>query len=158
VSVARRIVLSAFGVGLLPGPRGTYGSAATVAAIVLAHGRSAPPLATATVACFAFGVLATLLLANFRAEGGGSHADPSWVVTDEVAGQALALSLAGIPGRGGWIAVAAAFVLFRVLDVTKPGPIRSLERLPAGAGVLADDLAAGAVAGALVAAGALLLG
>jgi phosphatidylglycerophosphatase A len=52
--------------------------------------------------------------------------------------------------------VLAAFVLFRLLDVWKPGPIGWLERLPGGWGIMADDLLGGAVAGALVAAGILL--
>jgi phosphatidylglycerophosphatase A len=53
-------------------------------------------------------------------------------------------------------AVLGAFAVFRVLDVWKPGPIGALERLPAGWGVMMDDVLAGAVAGAL-AGGALLL-
>jgi phosphatidylglycerophosphatase A len=45
--------------------------------------------------------------------------------------------------------MAVAFVLFRVLDVVKPWPIRRLERLPGGWGIVADDLAAALAAGLL---------
>jgi phosphatidylglycerophosphatase A len=48
---------------------------------------------------------------------------------------------------------AAGFVLFRVFDVAKPWPVRPLERLPGGIGIVADDLAAGAIAGILLALG-----
>ncbi len=69
------------------------------------------------------------------------------MVLDEVAGQWL--SLLFVPVGGGWRAVwvtVAAFVLFRAFDILKPPPARQLERLPAGWGILADDLAAGVMA------------
>jgi len=53
-------------------------------------------------------------------------------------------------------AVAAAFVLFRLFDIAKPFPIRRLERLGGSAGIMADDVAAGLVSGALVRAAAYL--
>jgi phosphatidylglycerophosphatase A len=52
----------------------------------------------------------------------------------------------------------AGFLLFRAFDVIKPWPVRSLERLPGGIGIVADDLAAGAIAGMLLALGWRLLG
>jgi phosphatidylglycerophosphatase A len=77
-------------------------------------------------------------------------ADPGPVVLDEVAGQWLALAVVSLL-RGEppnlW-AVGAAFFLFRAFDVVKPRPISSLERLPGGWGIVADDLAAGLAAGA----------
>jgi len=54
--------------------------------------------------------------------------------------------------------VLLAFLLFRILDVWKPGPIGWLERLPGGFGIMADDLLGGALAAAMVAAGLLLRG
>jgi phosphatidylglycerophosphatase A len=84
--------------------------------------------------------------------------DPGPVVLDEVAGQWVALVAVSLlhPRVPGWPELAAAFVLFRVFDVVKPWPIRALERLPCGWGIVADDLAAG-LAGGLVAAGLLAL-
>lgn len=82
--------------------------------------------------------------------------DPGPVVVDEVAGQWLCLLIAqalvtGIGRPAGTALLAGVgFVVFRVLDVVKPWPIRPLERIKGGAGIVADDLAAGAVAGLLV--------
>ncbi len=65
--------------------------------------------------------------------------DPSEVVIDELAGQWFALiALPHTIGYG-----IAAFVLFRIFDIFKPPPIKQLERLPGGWGVMLDDVAAG---------------
>ncbi len=72
--------------------------------------------------------------------------DPSIVVVDEVAGQWLTLAGAVALNWKSWL---LALILFRVFDIWKPWPVRRLERLPAGAGIMADDLMAG-VFGALV--------
>ena len=66
--------------------------------------------------------------------------DPGLVVIDEVAGQWL--TLAGAQAFN-WKAALAAFVLFRLFDIWKPPPVRQLERLPGGTGIMADDLMAG---------------
>jgi phosphatidylglycerophosphatase A len=72
--------------------------------------------------------------------------DPHVVVVDEVLGQWI--TLAGAT-HWDWRVWPAAFFLFRLLDIWKPAPVRQLERLPAGYGIVADDLMAGAY-GALV--------
>jgi len=77
--------------------------------------------------------------------------DPGAIVIDEAAGQWLALAVltAGLgrpPSPGELL---ASFAAFRLLDIVKPWPIRRLERLPGGIGILADDLAAGLAAAAL---------
>jgi phosphatidylglycerophosphatase A len=69
--------------------------------------------------------------------------DPSHVVIDEVAGQAIALIAAPVVG---WKYALAAFILFRVFDIVKPPPVRQLERLPGGLGIMMDDVAAGVFA------------
>lgn len=69
--------------------------------------------------------------------------DPSLVVIDEVAGQAIALI--GAPVFG-WKYALAAFILFRAFDILKPPPIRQLESLPRGWGIMMDDVGAGALA------------
>jgi phosphatidylglycerophosphatase A len=74
------------------------------------------------------------------------HKDPGFVVVDEVLGQwvtllgALALN---------WKSFALAFILFRIFDIWKPWPIRNLEVLPEGLGIVADDIGAG-LYGALI--------
>jgi phosphatidylglycerophosphatase A len=72
--------------------------------------------------------------------------DPGRVVVDEALGQWVALAGAC---RYNWKSYLAAFLLFRLFDIWKPAPVRQLERLPAGTGIVADDLMAGAY-GALV--------
>ena len=75
--------------------------------------------------------------------------DPGEVVMDEFAAQALtflAVPLLVPRNLCGWeslVIAAFGFLVFRVFDILKPGPIRRLERLPGGWGVLADDLVAG---------------
>ena len=75
--------------------------------------------------------------------------DPGEVVMDEFAAQALtflALPLLAPRGLCGWesfVLASVGFLAFRVIDIVKPWPIGKLERLPAGWGILADDLAAG---------------
>ena len=73
--------------------------------------------------------------------------DPSECVIDEVAGQWIACAFAPLS----LIAYALAFLLFRVFDVLKPWPIRYLERLHGGIGIMADDVAAALIAAAIIA-------
>ena len=77
--------------------------------------------------------------------------DPGMVVADEVAGQAITMGVIALlsPDNICYTAV-LGFVLFRLFDITKPWPCKRLEKLPGGAGILADDLMAG-VYGAIVA-------
>jgi phosphatidylglycerophosphatase A len=82
--------------------------------------------------------------------------DPGPVVIDEVAGQWLTYLCAQVLWPLDDVAhivvfVAFGFLLFRVFDVVKPWPVRPLERLPGGFGVVADDLAAGVLAGIVLA-------
>ena len=74
--------------------------------------------------------------------------DPGQVVIDEVSGQLIALApLVAAPSVAG---IMLAFLLFRLFDIFKPYPVRNLERLRAGLGVMADDALAGIYAAALV--------
>ena len=133
-----------FGAGLLrPGP-GTYGSLAAVllwfGAAHLLHPAAAPlAFGTAVVA-----LLATLIgipAATIVARESGRH-DPGHVVIDEVAGQLIALI--AIPAD--WQHALLSLLLFRLFDILKPPPIRQLEQLPAGTGIMLDDVAAGILA------------
>jgi len=76
--------------------------------------------------------------ATIAARESGRH-DPGFVVIDEVAGQWITLLFSPADWRHGLIAL----VLFRLFDITKPFPIRRLERLPDGWGIVFDDVAAG---------------
>ena len=83
--------------------------------------------------------------AGTRAERLIQKKDPSIVVIDEVAGQMIAL-LSGPLWLHTWWSISSAFVLFRLFDIWKPYPIRRLETLEAGLGIMADDILAGAYA------------
>lgn len=80
-----------------------------------------------------------------RAEKITQKKDPSIVVIDEVAGQMIAL-LSGPFWIHSWWSILLAFVLFRLFDIWKPYPIRRLEALESGLGIMADDLLAGVYA------------
>lgn len=142
------------GAGYLPVMPGTYGSAQGVAlylalAALAAQAPYRPWLLTSCV--LALVVVSLLIIAaalpHFASD------DPSAIVLDEVAGQALTLlPLAFVPPRSGipWLALAAGFLLFRTLDTLKPFPIWKLGHLKGGTGVLADDVGAGLVGAVLL--------
>jgi len=65
--------------------------------------------------------------------------DPQFVVVDEVAGQLIALIAVPLA----WKTFLAGFILFRAFDIIKPPPVRQLEKLPEGIGIVLDDVAAG---------------
>ena len=69
--------------------------------------------------------------------------DPGWVVIDEIAGQWIAML--ALP-RPTWLGLLAAFALFRLLDILKPGPVGWADRQGGAVGVMADDVIAGAIA------------
>lgn len=73
--------------------------------------------------------------------------DPGSIVIDEIAG--MMVTLAGLPFNG--VTVVSGFIIFRILDITKPFPIRAIERrLNGGTGVVMDDLAAGVMGNILL--------
>ena len=127
-----------FGIGhLRPGP-GSWASAVTVLLwAVLAHSLPHPTRVPAAVALALVVTLIGIPAATQVARASGKK-DPSFVVIDEVAGQLIALIAIPIA----WKTFLAGFILFRVFDIFKPPPVRQLERLPEGAGIVLDDVAA----------------
>ncbi|MGO9776958.1 MAG: phosphatidylglycerophosphatase A [Terracidiphilus sp.] len=130
-----------FGAGLgKPGP-GTWGS---VAAVLLwaAYAFAFHPTAQALLIALLIGIALTLLIgipaATVVARESGLH-DPQFVVIDEVAGQWIAL----LGSHANWHHALIALVLFRLFDMTKPFPLRRLEELPEGWGIVLDDVGAG---------------
>ena len=135
-----------------PGP-GTWGSVAATliwaaAALLLNLGPRGLLIATITgiVLAIALGVPAATVAAR---ESG--RKDPGFVVIDEVAGVWITLlPLAFFATRPDWKHILAALLLFRLFDITKPFPVRQLESLPEGWGIVFDDVAAGLYAGAVL--------
>lgn len=128
-----------------PGP-GTWASIATV---LLWRGLApyADPMRLPIVA-MVVAILVTLIgiPAATRVARALGQGDPSIVVIDEVAGQMIALIGAALD----WKSMLAALILFRVFDITKPFPLRRLEHLPEGTGIMLDDVGAGIYALALM--------
>jgi phosphatidylglycerophosphatase A len=127
-----------FGCGYAPVAPGTAGSLAGLAiALVLARYAGWQPVWFAALVVVATAPAVWAADVTARALG---ERDPGLVVVDEVLGQWLALAGARSLNFKSWI---AAFVLFRLFDIWKPVPVRNLEKLPGGAGIVADDLMAG---------------
>ena len=128
-----------FGIGRLhPGP-GTWGSAATVLLwAALAH-TLPPALRLPVVVVLAILTILIGIPAATRVARSAAVKDPQFVVIDEVAGQLIALFAVPLA----WKTFLAGFILFRVFDILKPPPVRQLERLPEGTGIVLDDVAAG---------------
>jgi phosphatidylglycerophosphatase A len=120
------------------------------------------PLLAITLSLTIAGTVAAVWACDVEAARRGVE-DPQPIVIDEVAGQWLCY-LAALPfvalGAGFQLVVfaGAGFLLFRIFDVAKPWPVGRLEKLPGGAGIVADDLAAGLLAGILLAIGWRLFG
>jgi phosphatidylglycerophosphatase A len=135
-----------FGIGRLhPGP-GTWASVATVAIwAALAH---ALPPELRTPVSIALALLITLvgIPAATRVARATGRKDPQFVVIDEVAGQLIALIAVPLA----WKTFLAGLILFRAFDIIKPPPVRQLEKLPEGTGIVLDDVAAGIFAFAVM--------
>lgn len=132
-----------FGIGMMGKGGGTVASIATLALWwVLAQ--SSVTFQTLSLTTLVFAVLMTLIgipAGTIVARELGKK-DPSEVVIDEVAGQAIALIAVPLD----WKYAIASLILFRAFDIVKPPPVRQLERLPAGTGIMMDDVAAGILA------------
>jgi phosphatidylglycerophosphatase A len=133
------LVATFFGIGRLrPGP-GTWGSLAALI-IWLGLSRLIQPgwqsitLVGMAVVAVAIGIPAATAVA--KASG---VKDPQFVVIDEVAGQWITLLFVPVA----WKTMLAGFILFRGFDIVKPPPVRQLEKLPWGMGIVVDDVAAG---------------
>jgi phosphatidylglycerophosphatase A len=133
------LIATFFGIGhLQPGP-GTWASAVTV--LLWWAACQWLPTSWQMIASLAASIAITLLgipPSTVVARESGRK-DPGFVVIDEVAGQMIALI--GVPLH--WKYLVAGFILFRSFDIVKPFPLRRLEALPEGTGIMMDDVGAG---------------
>lgn len=142
-SVATALALW-FGCGLVPIAPGTAGTLGALPLYYAVRGGGPAAVLAAAAVITGVGIWSAGVVARLR----GTE-DPQVVVIDEVAGVLVALAAAPLTFRG----VAAAVLLFRLFDVTKPFPARAAEWLHGGAGIVLDDV----VAGIYAAIGVLLL-
>ncbi len=132
-----------FGCGRVPIAPGTAGAAGAIPLYLLAAQLGRLGVGAAAILATAVGVWASSIVA-----GELKAKDPQVIVIDEVAGFVVTMLAFDRPSLA---AIVAGFVVFRVLDAAKPGPIRDLERLPGGWGVVLDDVGAGLVGAAALA-------
>jgi phosphatidylglycerophosphatase A len=137
-----RIIASFFGLGFFPVAPGTLTSLIIVLVYkYLIYGLSGPYLLLILFVLMSLGTYASSFYSSEL-----KRPDPSCVVIDEAAGQFLVL-LFVLPA---WTNLIAGFLLFRFFDIFKPFPIRRLERLPSGWGIMADDIMAALMAKGLL--------
>lgn len=131
------------GVGLLPWAPGTWGSLlAGILAWIVAPVIGVPALLALAALVFALGCWAADRVAT-----ASGQSDPGLVVIDEVVGQWLVLAVA--PHTA--VSFGAGIVLFRLVDILKPWPIRAMERsFRGGFGIMIDDIAAAGYAGVIL--------
>ncbi len=134
-----RFIASGLGIGYAPVAPGTAGSLLALLLGIPLMLASPTALPVATLAATLGGVWA---IRAARVDG-----DPGWVVIDEVAGQWIAML--PLP-RPAWPGLLAAFLLFRLFDIFKPGPVGWADRRHGAVGVMADDVIAGAIAAVIL--------
>jgi phosphatidylglycerophosphatase A len=132
------ILASAFYIGFIPGAPGTYASFATTLGFFVVHRISNEIVWPVHLSAVCLISLIGILVSGETSRNAG-HSDPSFIVIDEVAGQLLTFLF--LPITIGNLLL--GFVAFRIFDIWKPFPIRKLESLGHGVGIMADDLLAG---------------
>jgi phosphatidylglycerophosphatase A len=131
-----------FYIGNIPFAPGTFGSLIGLPLCFALTGISLAPAMLGTL----FFILFAVCIAD-AAEKILKQSDPGCIVIDEIAG--MMVTLIGLPFNP--ITVVIGFIIFRILDILKPFPIRNLDkRIPGGLGVVADDVAAGIIANLLL--------
>ena len=144
-----RVFTSCFGLGMLPIAPGTWGSLplAVVFGVLLCLGVPAFVICLVMAGFVILGSVSCIVFAPAAIEATGKK-DPGEVVADELAGQAVTFLAAGFfaAESNGAVLAMVGFLAFRFFDILKPPPCRRLEKLPAGFGILADDLMAGVYA------------
>jgi len=154
MSVGDRVayaIATGFGAGFVPIAPGTVGALEGVAiylgirALGFAELNLLVGLIILNIGLFLLGVWASTT--TCRVIG---VADPHQIVVDEISGQLISLMPLSLLPSLSFAGLIIGFVLFRLFDIFKPYPIRKLEHLPGGLGVMADDALAGIYAAVLL--------
>lgn len=136
---------SAFYIGFIPGAPGTYASITTTLVFFLICHFSQQPIPALHLSTVCLISLIGVLSAS-RASKISGNDDPSFIVIDEVAGQLITFLFLPLSALN----LVLGTVAFRLFDIWKPFPIRKLESLGGGTGIMADDLLAGIYANLLL--------
>jgi phosphatidylglycerophosphatase A len=155
VRVVSNWISSGFGSGYALVAPGTWGSAAALVFWWLTHRIGAIVSFSDRLALLVVTIVVGTVAVRLSIDHDPTEIDPGWIVIDEWAGLYLAL-LAVSPGQWWWLV--CAFVLFRVFDAVKIGPVAWAERLPGAYGIMADDLVAGFLTAAILLAARALMG
>ena len=142
---------SVFFIGYIPLASGTFATAFAVLPYLLLRGSAALYIA-ATVLLFFAGVFAST-----EAEKLLGEKDPHKVVIDELVGYLVTMAFVPLDSSGIIFYITAGFLLFRFFDIWKPYPIRGLQDLPGGWGIMIDDVVAGLYANIVLQVAALAL-
>jgi phosphatidylglycerophosphatase A len=134
-----------FGSGLSPFASGTVGTAASLPLVFLLG--SGPFCFIAALLLFYPGVLSATAIEKAT----GKH-DSGRIVVDETVGTLLSFAFLPSQAFHDPRAYAAGFLLFRIIDVWKPGLVDDAQSLPRGWGVMMDDVLGGLLSGLLLAA------
>jgi phosphatidylglycerophosphatase A len=129
------MIATALGIGTVSKMPGTLASAAAMAVFLLTGWNN-------ILLIISIAIIGTI--ASGRYAAAVSREDPGEVVIDEIAGY-----LTAVLGFGRDFAV-VGFFLFRIVDILKPFPVRQMERLPGGIGIMADDIAGGVMVNLLL--------
>lgn len=141
MSILAKIISTIFGVGYFPLAPGTMGSLAALIVYWICPEINALQLAMIILGISALGIYtATITEREMKNKLGQERGiDPGIVVIDEVIGMLIALLF--VPKTA--LFLIAAFIFFRIFDITKPYPIRRMEKFPGGWGIVLDDVIAG---------------
>jgi phosphatidylglycerophosphatase A len=141
LEASHRLIATFFGIGYSPAAPGTAATFASLPLYLVLKRLSLPRYLLFLALLIGLGILASDRMEKIWGK------DPGKVVIDEVAGTLIAL----ISRPSGLKEIFLAMALFRVFDILKPPPVSTLESLPGGVGIMADDVAAGILSAFLLA-------
>ncbi|MBC8183322.1 phosphatidylglycerophosphatase A [candidate division KSB1 bacterium] len=150
-----RIISTGLGIGYFPKVPGTAGSLATVIVFWFCPDLLTLPFIFLCVFIILVGIITSSITEKEFQQKSGDNTlhDPSIIIIDEIAGMLVALI--ALPKTLPF--VIAAFLLFRFFDIVKPFPVNKAEKLPAGWGIMLDDVVAGILANVILQLGRLIL-
>ncbi len=137
-----KIISSFFGAGYFPVAPGTL----TSLVVILAYKFYLFRLSWSLYLLILFLLFFIGVYASTKVESESRKKDPRKIVIDEACGQLLVLFRMG----DAWFPILIGFLLFRIFDIAKPYPIKKVETLPSGWGIMMDDIVAAIFAGVII--------